>query len=104
MFPLHVVCDWIGNSATIAQKHYLQVTDSDFERATNQSGKLCGAQTGAFGAKVVQKKAQTAPDAEGQQRTQPLDGIAFSPLLSSQVLSCQDVILTPRGFEPLSRP
>src|SRR5262249_23772565 len=32
-YPLHVVCDWIGNSTLIAQKHYLQVTDEDFERA-----------------------------------------------------------------------
>jgi integrase len=32
-YPLHVVCAWIGNSAPIAAKHYLQVTDADFERA-----------------------------------------------------------------------
>ncbi len=32
-YPLHVVCAWIGNTATIAQKHYLQVTDDYFERA-----------------------------------------------------------------------
>jgi hypothetical protein len=32
-YPLHVVCYWIGNSAQIAAKHSLQVTDGDFERA-----------------------------------------------------------------------
>ena len=32
-FPIHVVCAWIGNSALIAAKHYLQVTDDYFERA-----------------------------------------------------------------------
>jgi hypothetical protein len=32
--PLHVVCAWIGNSALVAQKHYLQVTESDFQKAT----------------------------------------------------------------------
>ena len=32
-FPLHVVCAWIGNSQLIAAKHYLQVTDADYERA-----------------------------------------------------------------------
>jgi integrase len=32
-YPLHVVCAWIGNSAPIAAKHYLQITDADFERA-----------------------------------------------------------------------
>ncbi len=31
--PLHVVCEWIGNSALIAKRHYLQVTDSDFAKA-----------------------------------------------------------------------
>ena len=33
--PIHVVCTWIGHDAAIAQKHYLQVTDQDFERAAN---------------------------------------------------------------------
>ena len=26
-FPVHVVCQWIGNSQPIAAKHYLQVGD-----------------------------------------------------------------------------
>ncbi len=32
-FPIHVVCAWLGNSQLVAAKHYLQVTDGDFERA-----------------------------------------------------------------------
>ena len=32
VYPLHVVRAWIGNSALIANKHYLQVTEADFER------------------------------------------------------------------------
>jgi len=32
-FPIHVVCAWIGNSAAVARKHYLQVTDEHFARA-----------------------------------------------------------------------
>lgn len=35
-FPLHVVTAWIGNSARVAAKHYLQVTDSDFAKAAEQ--------------------------------------------------------------------
>jgi integrase len=31
--PLHVVCTWIGNDARVAQKHYLQVTEADFQKA-----------------------------------------------------------------------
>jgi len=34
-FPIHVVCKWIGNSMKVAQKHYLQITDADYEKATS---------------------------------------------------------------------
>ena len=33
-YPMHVICSWIGNSKAIAAKHYLQVTDEHFEKAT----------------------------------------------------------------------
>jgi integrase len=32
-FPMHVVCKWIGNTEAVARKHYLQVTDADYEKA-----------------------------------------------------------------------
>jgi hypothetical protein len=32
-YTLHLVCAWIGSTEWIAQKHYPQVTDADFERA-----------------------------------------------------------------------
>jgi integrase len=32
-YPLHLVCAWLGNKAAVAQEHYLQVTDADFQRA-----------------------------------------------------------------------
>ena len=40
-YPLHVVTSWLGNSQLIAAKHYLQVTDDHFQKATQnptQSG------------------------------------------------------------------
>lgn len=36
-FPLHVVCDWIGNSKLIAQEHYLRTTEGDFEKAQQKA-------------------------------------------------------------------
>lgn len=33
-FPIHVVCEWIGNSQAVAKKHYLQTTDEHFKKAT----------------------------------------------------------------------
>jgi hypothetical protein len=41
-FPIHVVCAWVDNAARIAAKHYLQVTDGDFERAAKRR---CGQRT-----------------------------------------------------------
>lgn len=35
-YPLHVVCEWLGNSAQVAHKHYLQVTEEDWNRATGK--------------------------------------------------------------------
>jgi integrase len=32
-YPIHVVCKWIGNSPAVAQAHYLQVTEADYQRA-----------------------------------------------------------------------
>ncbi|NLF06670.1 MAG: site-specific integrase [Pirellulaceae bacterium] len=32
-FPLHVVTSWLGNTAAVAAKHYLQTTDEHFQRA-----------------------------------------------------------------------
>lgn len=32
-FPGHVAAEWLGHSTLIAQKHYWQTTDSDFEKA-----------------------------------------------------------------------
>jgi integrase len=40
-FPSHVVCEWLGHSQLVAQKHYLQTTDDHFatalEPATNSA-------------------------------------------------------------------
>ena len=43
-YPIHVVCAWIGNTVAVAAKHYLQVTDADFEKASGggaRSGARC---------------------------------------------------------------
>ncbi len=37
-FPVHVVCAWLGHSALIARKHYLQTTDQHFFAATLEDG------------------------------------------------------------------
>ncbi len=49
-YPIHVVCEWIGNSRAVAQEHYLTVTDAHYERAIaspdNSAVKSAAAQPG----------------------------------------------------------
>jgi integrase len=40
--PVHVVCEWLGNTPEVALRHYLQVTDDDFEQA-QRNAQLIGA-------------------------------------------------------------
>lgn len=35
VFPLHVVAAWLGNTPSIATRHYLQVTEAHFQRAVH---------------------------------------------------------------------
>jgi integrase len=52
-FPIHVVCAWIGNSVSVAMRHYLQVTDDHFATA-------CGAESGAGSREVSRPKREHA--------------------------------------------
>ncbi len=42
--PIHVVCDWLGNSPRVAAEHYLRVTESDFQKALGQTDHIRGHQ------------------------------------------------------------
>ena len=76
-FPRHVVCAWMGNTAAVADRHYLLVTESDFEQATRQpiatsppeQGTATGSESSSSAAqkaahktpKAAQKAAQHTP-------------------------------------------
>jgi len=53
VYPIHVVCQWLGNSPDVAMEHYLRATEADFTRATGadparvQIGEGAGAKSGA---------------------------------------------------------
>jgi hypothetical protein len=63
-YPIHVVCSWIGHAAAIAQKHYLQVTEQDFERAAQGTAQ----NTAHFRPKTAQNTAQHGTRTEHAQR------------------------------------
>jgi integrase len=54
VYPIHIVCKWIGHAAAIAQKHYLQVRDEDFDRAADPNS----APNSALRAQTAQNTAQ----------------------------------------------
>src|SRR5262249_14383359 len=88
-YPLHVVCNWIGNSEAVAEKHYLQVTESDFQRAAGSA-----AQSGAVGAETaLQEPVQTVRAESCQElneRRKVPDYRDFVQVLSTVCKSLQD--------------
>jgi integrase len=90
----HVVCAFIGNTRSVANRHYLQVTESHFERATQ------GPSSG-----VVQKATQSVHAkgvCGGQQRHASSQMSGFStPDSSGQCLTRPQV--AEEGLEPPTR-
>ena len=90
-YPMHVVCEWIGNSAAVAQRHYLQVTEDHFAEAATRSKK------------AAQNQAQSGPDRPGQGWTEQPGDLQESPdnpALSLAGIYGPEAGLPPAGVEP----
>ena len=72
-YPVHVVAAWLGNTPKTAEKHYLQVTDADFQQAT-ESGTESGTQNHDMAQKAAQHTHAYART-DSPEATQPLDGL-----------------------------
>jgi integrase len=88
-FPLHVVCDWLGNSAPIADKHYLQVTDQHYAEATKNPTQNPTQQAAASVRTDSQTKTATP------EKTREL------PLFAARCEAVREQGVPPRGVEPL---
>ena len=78
-----MVTAWLGNTAAVAAKHYLQVTDADYEGAARG-----GAESGAV---VVQKPVQQAAASNRtvpQETTQALGIQGLCRLMRLGAISC----------------
>ncbi len=84
-YPLHVVCRWIGNSATVAAKHYLQVTEGDFERASCAAGALQKAQQ--YGPESTGTEKQTSPEIIEKPQVLPSDSELCGSVPDDSILS-----------------
>ena len=88
-FPMHVVCAWIGNSAPVAAKHYLQVTEEHFKQAIEGSPE------------AAQNAAQYPSETGGTER-EPKEKGPVIPEEYEPLLLCTLEQVPPRGVEPLS--
>ncbi len=90
-YSLHVVCSWIGNSTLVAQKHYLQVTEDDFQRA---------AKSGAVALQNGVQQAAARVRNNSQASAQPLEECDSTRNDDEKCDSSQDERIRPEGFEP----
>jgi hypothetical protein len=79
--PAHVVHKWIGHTAKVAQQHYLQGTDADFDRAA-----------GIFGTIFGTVRAGHEPS--------PADTLSESPLRMRETRDAAFYRVPPAGIEP----
>jgi integrase len=90
-YPIHVVTSWLGNTPRIALKHYLQVTDADFERAAEVSEKG-GAESGAPSAQNAAQRAHAAYGGDSHEPSATPVGCA------TFANSCESQLLTAKGL------
>ncbi len=90
-YPSHVVCAWLGNSETVAAKHYLRVTDDDFRRA---------AKSGAVTPEMVQKPVQSGQGGNCPELTEPIVPYELVQAQSSRDKSEHKHRVAAVGLEP----
>lgn len=86
----------------MALKHYLRVTDTDFERAAGGA-----AESGALVAKVVQKAVQHSAAGLGTEVQETRENAEICGIVRDEVATCtqlQNSLMTPTGLEPVLPP
>ncbi|TWU06875.1 site-specific tyrosine recombinase XerC [Symmachiella macrocystis] len=103
-FPLAVVAKWLGNTQAVAMRHYVDVTDADFERAIAGVGAEEHAPTDAE-EKAAQKAAQSERAGNGCESQAEGGAHEKTPVLQGSA-TCGDTLqnrgLEAAGIEPAS--
>jgi len=94
VYPEHVVCAWLGNSPEVAEKHYLQVTEEDFQRAAGLDASATHNTTHSAPISSIQ---EPYPNPTGAWEN---DGRL---LVTSAAKSCKYGALGDQGLEPWTR-
>jgi hypothetical protein len=97
-FPLAVVAKWLGNTQAVAMRHYVDVTDADFERA------IADAVTDE--SKAAQKAAQQAHAARRSESQATMPAHEKPPFLRGLAFTRNTTLtggVEAAGIEPASR-
>lgn len=93
-YPLAVVAKWLGNTAAVAMRHYVDVTDADFDRAA------------AAGPKQAHKAAQQVPASRCFDSQAEPSAHEKAPAVRGLAASCDPLHnrgMEAAGIEPASR-
>ena len=93
--PIHVVTKWLGNTPRVAMKHYLMVTDADYQKALQSPGKMT--------TEVLQNAMQHAAAPARttfQETTQALNNKGLVPLGAIAGDYALESLAERTGFEP----
>jgi integrase len=100
-FPLATVTKWLGNTPSVALRHYVDPTEAAFDRALEwRPAETGGAKAGAFGAQNAAQRADAQNDGEPQKLSEPVvpQTSPHNPATSRDILSiCQRECM---GIEP----
>ena len=99
-FPLHVVAEWLGNSPKTALAHYTQVTEEHYRLAAGGAAQN-QAQLDAARPSTEQQTVLQG-DRSGVSEAETLQGVATGGDYLRDYTN--KYLVTPTGFEPVSRP
>jgi hypothetical protein len=79
-FPLATVTKWLGNTPSVALRHYVDPTEAAFDRALEWMPKS-GAKSGALEAQKTAQRANAGNGDESQNPSEVLEGCESTPLV-----------------------
>jgi hypothetical protein len=81
-FPLATVTKWLGNTPSVALRHYVDPTEAAFDRALEWRPEKSGAKSGALGAQKAAQRANADNGDESQTPSEVFGNCESTPLES----------------------
>lgn len=103
--PQHVASAWLGHSVAVADAHYWQVTDSDFDKALENGQKNCHQPDGSNTENGQNYDMQSSAN-KCEVKLESLEVVTdqeLSGTLQNISENCTNVYMPPKGFEPMFR-